>query len=149
MLILSISVIVALCFLIVMFSNPFKTKLEHFLQNELGRHRKEGVYVYRYDNGNSFFYEFPYGITGVFYNKSVYIYDNIPVTMCASQSYDSVFEVINGLFVSKCFLAKHLLRDIFKNAPITDYLNTEKLDPKLDFTERATKIISMVQSLNE
>lgn len=141
-----ISVIVALCFLIVMFGNPFQKKLQYYLKKESGHHKK-CIRLFSFNKANIYFYEYPYGVTGVIYEDTLYIYDkHLNVTKCGGSNYDSVFEMTKDTIISKCFMSETLIRKIFENAPIKEYLNiTDRL--KSNFLERAKQIVSVVRRI--
>ena len=127
-----LSIIIAVSFMFVMFGDPFSDLFEKHSMNYLGK-LECGIRVYSFDNENVYFYEFPYGLSGVIYEGDVYFYDSAKVSKCSADSnhYDSVFHlstIINNnndksnnkseqILVSKCFLSEAIVRNIFESAP--------------------------------
>jgi len=103
------------CFMIVMYGNPFKDYYFAHLKKHIG-HEGSGIRVLKYNDDFMYFYEFPLGISGVVYDKKVLIFDKASTTRCAHSLYESVFMYKNKKFISKCFLSEHMIRKIFSNA---------------------------------
>lgn len=143
MTILTLSSIVALCFLIVMFGNPFSNKLENFVEEHIGDN-KHGIITSLFDKENVYFYEYPFGISGVICNNNIYVFDKTPITKCApSAHYGAVFQVTKEGFVSKCFITEFLVREIFKNVPIKYFTSGDQLK-NTKFFARAQEVIETV-----
>lgn len=152
-----LSALVAVCFLIVMFGNPFKDKLDLFLTNYLGNNNKRGIRVKLFNDHNVYFYEQPFGVSGVIYENEIYLFDKfLNVTNCAPPTlYGPVFHISKessagkGRFLSKCFLSEEVIRGVFANASLEYIVQipttaNNYLLQSSSFSKRAKEIVSLV-----
>lgn len=75
--------------------------------------------MFKYNDKHLYFKELPIGLSGVIFNEIIYIYDKESLTVCGG-IYEPVFEIKeDNKYYSKCFIAEHIVKHIFKDAPIT------------------------------
>jgi len=115
MLIGILAFIMTICYMFVMYGNPFREHLTAHIQKNTGGGLR-GIKVLQYNDDFKYFFEFPLGISGVIYNKKLYFFDKTSMTVCAPIIYESVFNYKNKKFISMCFLSERVIRGIFSHA---------------------------------
>lgn len=135
------SIILAVCFMVVTYGNPFGERLALHVGDKLLNILK----IYAFDTNYAYFFEHPFGISGTIFDNVVYFFDKgNRMTLCASPYYESVFQYdeTRDAFQSKCFLSERVIIDEFVNAPDQYYIDVE--------VSTLTKMIQVIrQSLNK
>jgi len=111
-----ISICMTICFMLVMYGNPFQEYLNSHINKQLG-YKSRGLTILKYNDKYAYFYEIPYGISGTLYDGVLYIFDKTLMTKCAPPLYESVYKYKKPYLNSMCFLSEHVVRNMFHNTP--------------------------------